>query len=224
MATLAALKKQMVALEAKLAKATKAEMGSAIAKVQKIMADFGLTIEHLVDGVAKPRAMAKKSASAKAASRSAPVKAAAKTKTVKPAKYKDPATGVTWTGVGRAPSWIAAATNRDEFLIHGPAVAAGAPKAASAKKTAKPIASVKRAMAAAAEKKAARKARGPKKVAAPEAAPAPAAARKAGAKKAATKKAPAKKAASKTVAKKAVSRKSAAVAGPAPSTSEASAG
>lgn len=33
-----------------------------------------------------------------------------------PAKYYDPSSGSTWTGKGRAPSWLAG-KNRDEFLI-----------------------------------------------------------------------------------------------------------
>jgi DNA-binding protein H-NS len=32
-------------------------------------------------------------------------------------KYRDPKTGSTWSGHGRAPAWIAAAKNRDRFLI-----------------------------------------------------------------------------------------------------------
>ena len=34
-------------------------------------------------------------------------------------KYRDPKSGATWTGHGRAPSWIAAAKNRDKFLVDG---------------------------------------------------------------------------------------------------------
>ncbi|WP_082746957.1 H-NS histone family protein [Burkholderia sp. MSMB1826] len=33
------------------------------------------------------------------------------------AKYRDPKTGATWSGRGRAPSWIKDAKNRDRFLI-----------------------------------------------------------------------------------------------------------
>ena len=32
-----------------------------------------------------------------------------------PAKYRDPKTGATWSGRGRAPAWIG--KNRDKFLI-----------------------------------------------------------------------------------------------------------
>lgn len=34
-----------------------------------------------------------------------------------PAKYRDPESGATWTGRGRAPAWIAEAADRDAFLI-----------------------------------------------------------------------------------------------------------
>jgi DNA-binding protein H-NS len=33
------------------------------------------------------------------------------------AKYRNPETGETWTGRGRAPAWIKDARNRDKFLI-----------------------------------------------------------------------------------------------------------
>ncbi|MFM0011520.1 H-NS family nucleoid-associated regulatory protein [Paraburkholderia sediminicola] len=35
------------------------------------------------------------------------------------AKYRDPKSGATWTGHGRAPQWIASAKNRDKFLVDG---------------------------------------------------------------------------------------------------------
>ncbi|MCP3728439.1 H-NS histone family protein [Paraburkholderia sp. CNPSo 3272] len=34
-----------------------------------------------------------------------------------PAKYRDPASGATWSGRGRAPNWIKDVRNRDRFLI-----------------------------------------------------------------------------------------------------------
>ncbi|MFT0172235.1 H-NS histone family protein [Paraburkholderia mimosarum] len=36
---------------------------------------------------------------------------------VSPVKYRDPASGATWSGRGRAPNWIRDARNRDRFLI-----------------------------------------------------------------------------------------------------------
>ncbi|MFJ1214926.1 H-NS histone family protein [Burkholderia pyrrocinia] len=38
-------------------------------------------------------------------------------KAVVEAKYRDPKTGATWSGRGRAPAWIKDAKNRDRFLI-----------------------------------------------------------------------------------------------------------
>ncbi|MDP1329472.1 H-NS family nucleoid-associated regulatory protein, partial [Klebsiella pneumoniae] len=36
-------------------------------------------------------------------------------KSIVPPKYRDPKTGATWSGRGRAPAWIG--KNRDRFLI-----------------------------------------------------------------------------------------------------------
>ncbi len=41
----------------------------------------------------------------------------AATKTAGKAKYRDPATGKTWTGHGRAPDWIKNAADRSPYLI-----------------------------------------------------------------------------------------------------------
>ena len=42
-------------------------------------------------------------------------------KTASNAKYRDPKSGATWSGHGRAPNWIASAKNRDKFLVDGSA-------------------------------------------------------------------------------------------------------
>jgi DNA-binding protein H-NS len=184
MSKLAAIKKQIAALEAEAERITRQEMSGAIAKVREIMSTFGLTIEHLQTAVAgKGRAAAK------------PVKSKRAGGGV--AKYADPKTGKTWSGFGRAPAWIAGARNRDAFLVDKSGVKApeavvkapgakkkSATKAASAKKVAKPAA--KKAVAVA--KKATRKAAAP---AAPK------------------KKPSAKKAAPKSAAKKSAKRRAA---------------
>jgi DNA-binding protein H-NS len=38
---------------------------------------------------------------------------------VQPEKYRDPKSGATWSGRGRAPAWIAEAKDRNKFLIDG---------------------------------------------------------------------------------------------------------
>ena len=124
MSKLTALKKQIAALEAQAERIAKEEMGSAIAKVKDIMAEFNLTIEHLTQTVSGKR-VAKK----------------AKVKTASVAKYADPKTGKTWSGFGRAPGWIAGSKNRDAFLVGKIAAsevaanAPAAPKKAAAKAT-----------------------------------------------------------------------------------------
>ena len=184
MSKLTALKKQIASLQAQAERIAKAESSSAIAKVKAIMAEFNLTIEHLTESVTgKPAA---KKAQRKAAS---------------VAKYADPKTGKSWSGIGRAPGWIAGAKNRDAFLVEKrgvktaePAVAApAAAKSAPGKRAA-----VKVSKAIKVAKKVAKKAGKPAgKSAKAEATPAPATA----VKRSATKPVAVKKAAAKKVAK-----------------------
>jgi DNA-binding protein H-NS len=54
-------------------------------------------------------------------------------KTVSEAKYRDPKTGATWTGHGRAPAWIASAKDRSKYLV----TAGASASAPAARKTAK---------------------------------------------------------------------------------------
>ncbi len=62
-------------------------------------------------------------------------------KSVPAAKYRDRKTGATWTGHGRAPSWIAKAKNRDKFLVDGDMVTAMPTTATKAKSAGKKVAS-----------------------------------------------------------------------------------
>jgi len=124
MSKLSTIRKQIATLEAQAAQIAKEEMDSAIGKVKSLMAEFGLTIEHLTQSVAGKSA-AKKSKVAKVAK-----KRAASTP-----KYADPKTGKTWSGFGRAPGWIAGVKNRDAFLVNkGTAPAVEAAPVASKKK------------------------------------------------------------------------------------------
>ncbi len=172
MSKLAALKKQIAALEVQAERIAKEEMASAIAKVKDIMAQFDLTIEHLTQTGADKRAAKK-------------TKVKAKAKTASVAKYADPKTGKTWSGFGRAPSWIAGAKNRDAFLVGKSSAPASAPKAAKAVKVARKSAKPAAKKAVAAAKKASK------------AKAAPAAAKKAAARKASAKKSAPKSATSK---------------------------
>ena len=101
-------------------------------------------------------------------------------------KYRDPATGATWSGRGPAPAWLAGTKDRTAFLIERAAEGAATPKATPAQKVAAKRAVIKKA----AGKKVAAKKVATKKLAAKRGVTA--------AKKSAAKKAAAKKAALKS--------------------------
>lgn len=89
----AALEKQSAELDKQLQDARRAERAGVIAQVKSLMAEHGLTLADLGSG--------KASASGKAPSASAGRKVAP--------KYRNTATGETWTGRGLQPKWVQAA-------------------------------------------------------------------------------------------------------------------
>ncbi|AAP85932.1 H-NS-like protein (plasmid) [Cupriavidus necator H16] len=99
MATYKELMAQKAALEAHLEEARANEVASVIEQIQNLMAEYGLTVED----VTKRR-------------RGRPAgSGAGKAKAGLPPKYQDPKTGKTWSGRGRAPSWLG--KNPNKFLI-----------------------------------------------------------------------------------------------------------
>ncbi len=101
MATYKQLLEQKEALEAQLAEVRSTEVAGVIEKIRSLMAEFGLTVED-IEGKRR-RGRPAGSSSAKAA------------KEPLPPKYRDPKTGKTWSGRGRAPAWLGKNPNR--FLI-----------------------------------------------------------------------------------------------------------
>lgn len=97
MTTYKELLAQRAELEKQIEAARKEALASAIAQVRAIVAEYELTEEDVFS----------KKATRAAASTGA--------KTVAP-KYRDPATGATWTGRGKPPLWIAG-QDRLNFLI-----------------------------------------------------------------------------------------------------------
>jgi DNA-binding protein H-NS len=94
MPTYAEYMKQIAELQALAEEARRHEIEEAKTKIREIMQASGIAVDDLqVD---------KKKAD-KVRSSVAP-------------KYKDPATGKTWTGRGRAPAWLGG-RNKDDFLI-----------------------------------------------------------------------------------------------------------
>jgi DNA-binding protein H-NS len=96
MATYKELLAQKLELDAQLKQLREAERGEVIAEIRQKMVDYEITVEDLVDTKAK-----------RGAKRSGPV----------PAKYRDPQSGSTWSGRGKAPRWIKDAADRDLFLM-----------------------------------------------------------------------------------------------------------
>jgi DNA-binding protein H-NS len=83
---------QRAALEEQIERARAEEVGAALQQIRQLVADYGLE-----DEVIFTRARAQKRP---------PVLA----------KYRDPETGKTWSGRGRAPTWMAG-KDKSQFLI-----------------------------------------------------------------------------------------------------------
>ena len=83
-----------------------------IQSIVRSMKEYDITIEEISAAMGKAPAKAKTTSKAKAP--------AGARKTVAP-KYRNPATGDTWTGRGKAPRWVvdaeASGQSRDQFLI-----------------------------------------------------------------------------------------------------------
>ena len=92
------LLQQRAALDAQIEAARKAQVADAVAKCRAIIAEFALTEQDLFGG--RNRRAPGVTSGAKVA-----------------LKYRNPATGETWTGRGKAPKWIANVADRNTFLI-----------------------------------------------------------------------------------------------------------
>jgi len=93
-ATYQQLTEQIKALQQQAEEARKRELRAAVEQVQELIQQYGLTQEDVF-----PPTRAKSSSGSKVAP-----------------KYRDPATGATWTGRGKAPKWIQE-QDREKFAI-----------------------------------------------------------------------------------------------------------
>ena len=88
------------------------EVRAVIARIKAVMAEYEITLDDL-KSPSKRVTRTRTRAVAKAEK--------AKSTTVSKPKYRNPETGATWTGHGKAPNWLkeaeAAGTARDDFLI-----------------------------------------------------------------------------------------------------------
>ena len=96
MASYRELLKQREELQRQIDAAQEQEIAAAIDRVREIVNEYGLTPEQVFSRP-KTKAGAKLGA--------------------KPAKYRDPESGATWSGMGREPSWIKG-QSREQFLIN----------------------------------------------------------------------------------------------------------
>jgi DNA-binding protein H-NS len=95
MTTYQEYKSKIAELESLAESARKNEIAKAKEQVTAIMREYGLTVADL-GGVAKVKTV--------------------KTRAPVPTKYRDDATGQTWTGRGRAPKWLEG-KDKNDYLI-----------------------------------------------------------------------------------------------------------
>ncbi len=95
MATLKELLQQQQALAAQIEEARKREIADAVAQVRSLIDQYQLTERDVFPSGRR---------------------ASSRTASKVPPKYRDPITGKTWTGRGKAPKWIDG-QDRTKFLI-----------------------------------------------------------------------------------------------------------
>jgi DNA-binding protein H-NS len=105
--TLKSIERRIEALKLKAAKIKKREKKPALRQIARLMREHGITVDELGGTSGRGRGRPKGSVGRK-------------TGKVKP-MYRNPKTGETWSGRGRAARWVAAAEKaghkRSEFLI-----------------------------------------------------------------------------------------------------------
>ena len=105
MASYAQLKKRLKTLQREVESARQAELLPIIRRMQREMATHGILPTDLGAMVDRARSAVKN------------VTGKRSVKGAGTPKYRDPKSGLTWSGFGRAPAWIAEARDRTKFLI-----------------------------------------------------------------------------------------------------------
>lgn len=103
MATYKELRQQADELSQRADEALKIARSESLAQILIAIKEFGFIASELLDST-RP-----------ASSREKVSRKSAIQKLSRAAKYKNPVTGVTWTGAGRQPKWIVG--NKDNYLI-----------------------------------------------------------------------------------------------------------
>ncbi|MCL1886686.1 MAG: H-NS histone family protein [Betaproteobacteria bacterium] len=94
MSTYKQIQDQIKHLQQQAEELRKKELSNAISQIKTIMAEYGITVSDLGNGKKK----------------------GTKTKVPLAPKYRNPTTGETWSGRGKAPKWIEQ-KNKDKYLI-----------------------------------------------------------------------------------------------------------
>jgi DNA-binding protein H-NS len=125
MATLETIKAKMKKLQAQADALAAKESAKALNTIRALMAQHDLTTAD-IDAHVEGKQRGKRTGITG--------NAGSKSETTSAAKYRDPKSGATWSGRGRAPQWIAGAKNRDGFLIGGKAAGVALTPSSEAKR------------------------------------------------------------------------------------------
>lgn len=101
---IARLHAQREALDKELAEARERESGRALREIVQKMREYGISLNELMGRKPKVEAAAESITGSTAESTGSTV------------KYRDPVSGSTWSGRGRAPGWIIG-KDRNDFLV-----------------------------------------------------------------------------------------------------------
>lgn len=96
MSTYSELREKIAELEQQAEAARRKELESAISKIKELMQEYGITTQDIEASGGR--------------------KLSSKSRSSVPVKYKDPVSGQTWTGRGRAPRWLDG-RKKEDFLI-----------------------------------------------------------------------------------------------------------
>lgn len=110
MTTLESLQAKIQRLQAQADALLAKKSNAVIEKIKSLMAEHGITTAD-IDSHSGGKKRGPKPGAKTVAKAGSPI-----------AKYRDPKTGATWSGHGRAPAWIASAKDRSKFLVEGNAV------------------------------------------------------------------------------------------------------
>lgn len=110
MATLEAIQRKIERLRAQAEKAATQQNSAVIERIRGIMEKHGLNVADVVAHLGEKRG-------ARGASKGNAARLGLQGKGKLPPKYRNPATGETWSGHARPPRWIAGVKDRSRFLI-----------------------------------------------------------------------------------------------------------